>query len=271
VFEQTGVNVDQFYGIEVEDFPAQIAQVAMWLADHQMNLGAGQFFGNWIKRIPLDKSAEIRHGNALRIEWADFCPPGKPNYILGNPPFIGKQNQSASQKEDMEFVTKGIKNAGLLDYVSGWNLKAAQYIAGSQLGEVSRDRKQFADVKFAADKTSKKAVGAGTDEMFVIFDKQDAANRFKVCCAFVSTNSIAQGSRLAYCGASCCAWACTSSLLTARFNGLMTRRVRPQCIASLLVLALTMRWPSKFGTTTIFKAKLWLAMPRTSTRISWIP
>ena len=97
VFEQTGVNVDQFYGVEVEDFPAQIAQVAMWLVDHQMNLEAGQFFGDWIKRIPLDKSAEIRHGNALRIEWADFCPPGKLNYILGNPPFIGYSYQTASQ------------------------------------------------------------------------------------------------------------------------------------------------------------------------------
>ena len=199
VFEQTGVNVDQFYGIEVEDFPAQIAQVAMWLVDHQMNLEAGQFFGDWIKRIPLDKSAEIRHGNALRIEWADFCPPGKLNYILGNPPFIGKQNQSASQKEDMEFVTKGIKSAGLLDYVSGWYLKAAQYVSGSQLGEVSRDRGQFADVKFAASKTgktSKKPINAAMDDLFVSFDKQDVANRTKVRCAFVSTNSITQGEQV---------------------------------------------------------------------------
>ena len=99
VFEQTGVNVDQFYGIEIEDFPAQIAQVAMWLVDHQMNLEAGQFFGDWIKRIPLDKSAEIRHGNALRIEWADFCPPGRLNCILGNPPFIGYSYQTLAQKK----------------------------------------------------------------------------------------------------------------------------------------------------------------------------
>ena len=198
VFEQTGVNVDQFYGIEVEDFPAQIAQVAMWLVDHQMNLEAGQFFGDWIKRIPLDKSAEIRHGNALRIEWADFCPPGKLNYILGNPPFIGKQNQSASQKEDMEFVTKGMKSAGLLDYVSGWYLKAAQYVSGSQVGEASRDRKAFADVAFAAikAKTRMKPVDAAMDDMFVSFDKQDAVNRLKVRCAFVSTNSITQGEQV---------------------------------------------------------------------------
>ncbi len=198
VFELTGVNVDQFYGIEVEDFPAQIAQVAMWLVDHQMNLEAGQFFGDWIKRIPLDKSAEIRHANALRVEWSDFCPPGKLNYILGNPPFIGKKNQSTSQKEDMKFVTKGMKSAGLLDYVSGWYLKAAQYITGSQIGKVSRDRKQFDDVAFAATqvKTQKKPVNAAMDDMFISFDKQDTADRKRVRCAFVSTNSITQGEQV---------------------------------------------------------------------------
>lgn len=198
VFEQTGVNVDQFYGIEVEDFPAQIAQVAMWLVDHQMNLEAGQFFGDWIKRIPLDKSAEIRHANALRIEWADFCPPGRLNYILGNPPFIGYSYQTATQKEDLAFVTKGIQGVGVLDYVCGWYLKAAQYVSGSQIGEVSRDRKEFADVAFAAGKAKprKKSVDAAMDDLFVSFDKQDAANRIKVRCAFVSTNSITQGEQV---------------------------------------------------------------------------
>ncbi|MGB8339756.1 MAG: DNA methyltransferase [Burkholderiales bacterium] len=211
VFELTGVNVDQFYGIEVEDFPAQIAQVAMWLVDHQMNLEAGKFFGDWIKRIPLDKSAEIRYGNALRIEWADFCPPGRLNYILGYPPFIGKQNQTTGQKEDLEFVTKGMKSAGLLDYVSGWYLKAAQYITGSQIGELSRDRTQFSDVKFATPSGSEVALdiapitskrrgkiqsSIAMDDLFVSFDKQDATNRSKVRCAFVSTNSITQGEQV---------------------------------------------------------------------------
>ena len=207
VFEQTGVNVDQFYGIEVEDFPAQIAQVAMWLVDHQMNLEAGQFFGDWIKRIPLDKSAEIRHGNALRIEWADFCPPGKLNYILGNPPFIGYSYQTLAQKEDLAFVTKSIQGVGVLDYVGGWYLKAAQYVSGSQIGEASRDRQQFLDVKFAtqagaeqftatAKKREKTQQSAAIDDLFVSFEKQDAANRLKVRCAFVSTNSITQGEQV---------------------------------------------------------------------------
>ena len=207
VFEQTGVNVDQFYGIEIEDFPAQIAQVAMWLVDHQMNLEAGQFFGDWIKRIPLDKSAEIRHGNALRIEWADFCPPGRLNFILGNPPFIGYSYQSLAQKEDLAFVTKGIQGVGVLDYVGGWYLKAAQYISGSQMGEASRDRQQFLDVKFAtqsgvgpitvpAVKRRKTQQSAAIDDLFVSLEKQDAVNRLKVRCAFVSTNSITQGEQV---------------------------------------------------------------------------
>lgn len=211
VFEQTGVNVDQFYGIEVEDFPAQIAQVAMWLVDHQMNLEAGKFFGDWIKRIPLDKSAEIRHGNALRIEWADFCPPGQLNYIVGNPPFFGKNKQSAEQKEDLEFVTKGIKNAGVLDYVSGWYLKAAQYVVGSQIGMLSRDRKQFADVEFAtlndivmpssvelsaSKRRAKIQATTEVGDLFITFDRLDAASRAKVRCAFVSTNSVTQGEQV---------------------------------------------------------------------------
>ncbi len=84
----------------------------------------------------------------------------------------------------------------MLDYVSGWYLKAAQYVSGSQVGEVSHDRKAFADVKFTAVKTAKKAVNTGINDLFVTFDKQDAANRLKVRCAFVSTNSITQGEQV---------------------------------------------------------------------------
>ena len=139
-FQALSVDVDQFSGIEVEEFPAQIAQVAMWLMDHQMNIEAGVQFSEWIMRIPLTKSANIRIGNALRLDWEKFCPPSQLDFILGNPPFIGKQNQDASQKEDMDFVTKGIKSAGVLDYVAGWYIKAAQYLTGSKIGALSRDK-----------------------------------------------------------------------------------------------------------------------------------
>jgi len=94
------VNVDQCYGIEIEEFPAQIAQVALWLTDHQMNVEAGVEFGAYFNRIPLTTSASIRYGNALRLDWEAFVPSARLSYMLGNPPFIGKQFQSAAQKED---------------------------------------------------------------------------------------------------------------------------------------------------------------------------
>ncbi|MBA2491050.1 MAG: class I SAM-dependent DNA methyltransferase, partial [Gammaproteobacteria bacterium] len=148
VFEALQVNVDQFYGIEIEEFPAQVTQVAMWLTDHQMNVEAGREFGEFFDRLPLDKSATIRHGNALRLDWEAFVPPDRLNYILGNPPFVGKHYRTTEQREDLETVAKGMKAVGDLDYVAGWYLKAAQYLSGSKEGFVSRDKRQFQDARF---------------------------------------------------------------------------------------------------------------------------
>lgn len=127
-----GVNVDQFYGIEIEEFPAQIAQVALWLADHQMNLRVSEEFGQTFARIPLTHSARIAHANALQTDWADVLPPGQCAYVLGNPPFLGKQYQSLAQKTDLERVTHGIKGAGVLDFVCGWYIKASHYIQSAK-------------------------------------------------------------------------------------------------------------------------------------------
>jgi hypothetical protein len=129
------VDVDQFYGIEYEEFPSQIAQVAMWLIDHQMNMLASEAFGEYLPRIPLKKSPVIKHGNALHIDWQSLIQPlpqdvGQPtyNYIFGNPPFIGKQLQSKSQREDMEMIFSRVKGAGVLDYVTSWYIKASKYM-----------------------------------------------------------------------------------------------------------------------------------------------
>ncbi|OGG98875.1 MAG: methylase [Candidatus Lambdaproteobacteria bacterium RIFOXYD1_FULL_56_27] len=122
------VNVDQFYGIEYEEFPAQIAQVALWLTDHQMNTLVGEHFGQYFARLPLTKSANILHDNALAVDWVTLVPKTKLSYILGNPPFVGAKYQTSSQRADMEKVFAGVKGAGTLDYVAAWYLKAAQYI-----------------------------------------------------------------------------------------------------------------------------------------------
>ena len=131
------VNVDKFFGIEYEEFPAQIAQVAMWLMDHQMNLRVSEEFGQYYVRLPLDKSATIAHGNALRIDWQSLLPmpkdgeePVRFSYIVGNPPFIGSKMMSERQRTDIQQVMPRVEGNGVLDYVSGWYWKAALYMQG---------------------------------------------------------------------------------------------------------------------------------------------
>jgi len=125
------VNVNQFYGIEIEEFPAQIAQVAMWLMDHQMNIEAGNYFGEAYARIPLTASATIVCGNALQLNWESVVPKNKLSYILGNPPFIGSRMMSTEQKAEIRELFENNKVAGTLDYVSAWYELAMRYIAGT--------------------------------------------------------------------------------------------------------------------------------------------
>ena len=162
VHQLIGVNVDQFYGIEIEEFPAQIAQVAMWLMDHQMNLRASEEFGLYFARIPLVTSPRIVHGNALTLNWDDVLPASRCSYVLGNPPFVGAKFMSDSQRCDTRAVFAGIDNAGLLDLVAAWYVKAARYLGQQQ------------------------------DPVFADMTPSPAPAR----CAFVSTNSITQGEQV---------------------------------------------------------------------------
>ncbi len=167
------LDVDMMFGIEYEEFPARIAEVAMWLIDHQMNMQISNEFGQYFVRLPLKKAAKIVHGDALEIKWQSLLNPinavnviakhaniylvnetqieygtvniqtetysvqkGNPeqvneikfDYILGNPPFIGKKEQTQEQKSEMEKSFAGVNGSGVLDYVTAWYLKAAQYI-----------------------------------------------------------------------------------------------------------------------------------------------
>ncbi|MCB0759021.1 MAG: class I SAM-dependent DNA methyltransferase [Flavobacteriales bacterium] len=123
------LNVDRFYGIEIEEFPAQIAQVAMWLMDHQMNQRISAAFGEYMVRIPLTRSATIACANALRLEWQSLLPDEVSyNYILGNPPFIGSKLMTPEMRTDLLRIFPGVKGAGTLDFVCGWYGLAAQYM-----------------------------------------------------------------------------------------------------------------------------------------------
>jgi hypothetical protein len=133
VSELSRIDVDKFYGIEVEEFPAKIAEVALWLIDHQMNIRLSEAFGIYYVRLPLKKSAHIHHDNALRLNWKTVIAPEKLSYILGNPPFVGYKLQNKEQHAEMEKVFHGVSGAGVLDFVAAWFFKAAQYIQNTNI------------------------------------------------------------------------------------------------------------------------------------------
>jgi hypothetical protein len=127
------IHVDQFYGIEYEEFPARIAEVAMWLIDHQMNMQVSNEFGQYYIRLPLKKSAKIIHGDALEVNWEDIVHKNQLSYILGNPPFIGAKIMKQNQRDQIIQLFDKKAGGGTLDYVTGWYIKAAQYIQDTNI------------------------------------------------------------------------------------------------------------------------------------------
>lgn len=127
------IDVDQFYGIEVEEFPARIAEVALWLTDHQMNVKVGEEFGMYFARIPLKSTPHIHHRNALRMDWEDVVPKERLNYILGNPPFSGAMVMSDSARQDMADTFEDLSGSGVLDFVSCWYWRAAKFVHGTKI------------------------------------------------------------------------------------------------------------------------------------------
>ena len=126
-------NVDQFYGIEIEEFPAQIAQLALWLVDHQMNLRVSELFGNPFDRLPLTASATIVNGDALTIDWEEVVSKNNLNYVLGNPPFSGAMVMSDVARKSFGNAVADLHGAGVLDFVSAWYWLAAKYIQGTEI------------------------------------------------------------------------------------------------------------------------------------------
>ena len=122
------MDVDQFYGIELGEFPARIAETAMWMMDHIMNNRLSLEFGETYVRIPLKKSPHIVHGDALEIDWAEVLPPQDCSFVFGNPPFGGAKFQTAEQRAQVRRVAALGKSGGTLDYVTAWFIKAGEYV-----------------------------------------------------------------------------------------------------------------------------------------------
>lgn len=132
----SSVSLNQFYGIELTDFAAETAKLALFIAEYQANARFADVFGRMPALLPLRDGGQIRCGNALRLDWDDVCPPPAGDeevYIAGNPPFLGSTFQSKEQKADLSYVFSKITiNYAAFDYVSSWFYKASQYIDGKQ-------------------------------------------------------------------------------------------------------------------------------------------
>lgn len=128
------VDVDQFFGIEFSEFPARIAETAMWMMDHIMNNRLSLEFGQSYARIPLRKSPTIKHGDALEMDWAEVLSPERCSYVLGNPPFIGSKFQSPEQRAQVRRVANLGGSGGSLDYVAAWFILAGRYVGARPIG-----------------------------------------------------------------------------------------------------------------------------------------
>ncbi|MDE0362065.1 MAG: hypothetical protein OXI74_12925 [Rhodospirillaceae bacterium] len=125
------VDVDQFYGIELGEFPARIAETALWMMDHIMNNRLSLEFGQTFVRIPLEKSPRIVHGDALETDWSELLPSGDCSFVFGNPPFVGAKYQTPEQREQVRGIAALGKTGGTLDYVAAWFIRAGEYVKGS--------------------------------------------------------------------------------------------------------------------------------------------
>ncbi|WP_338133762.1 class I SAM-dependent DNA methyltransferase [Trueperella pyogenes] len=128
------IHIENFYGIEIDDFAAEVAVLSLWIAKHQMNIEFERKFVLALPLIPLKEAGRIVAGNAARLDWSEVCPNNgrEEIYLIGNPPYGGSSMQDADQKEDLRLAFSERKFSANLDYVSIWFLKGADYIRGSR-------------------------------------------------------------------------------------------------------------------------------------------
>lgn len=132
-YDLVKVKISQLYGIEINDFAVSVANAALWIAESQMLEETMSIVYSNIDFLPIKSYSNIVEGNALRLNWEEIVPKDKLSYIIGNPPFVGANSVSKSQKEELLDLFGKKSNAGILDYVSGWYAKAANLIEQSQI------------------------------------------------------------------------------------------------------------------------------------------
>lgn len=178
------VSVEQFHGIEIDEFPSQIAQVALWMTDHIANSNLGDAYGEHVPTIPLVHAPHIHHADALEIDWNTVLPAERCSYVFGNPPFVGAKMQTAEQRAQVRRIARLGGSGGTLDYVAAWFLKAGDYVqsaplpGGEGLGVGAPRPQETPDTPTQPSPSRGRAFAPGR-------------------IAFVATNSITQGEQVA--------------------------------------------------------------------------
>ena len=168
------IDVDQFHGIEIGEFPVRIAETALWMMDQIMNNRLSLEFGQTYTRIPLRKSPNIVHSDALETNWEDVVPSVQCDFVLGNPPFVGAKFQSPEQRAQVRGIADLGRSGGTLDYVTAWFLRAGEYVRGGE--------------------TPRETSGGPFDEPLA---SDSGRQRKQARIGFVATNSITQGEQVA--------------------------------------------------------------------------
>ncbi|MGH6850944.1 MAG: class I SAM-dependent DNA methyltransferase, partial [Methylocella sp.] len=195
----TKVDVDRFYGIEISEFPARIAEVAMWMMDHIMNARLSAAFGESFVRIPLKTSPNILNADALETDWANVLAPEKCSYIFGNPPFGGFVQRDEARQDQMAEIAKLGLSGNRLDYVCAWFVKAGDYIRRGETGTPHPEEAQSAVSKDAGRSlVPKNAARPSPFETLASQAPQGEGRGSKSPrIGFVATNSITQGEQVA--------------------------------------------------------------------------
>lgn len=196
----SSINIENFYGIEIDDFAHEVAILSLWLAKHQMNIEFAEKFGIEIPLIPLKEAGNIIHGNATRLDWRMICVNDGSHeiYLVGNPPYVGFKMQSRSQKEDLKEVFSYREDYKKLDYISSWFEKAARYIRNTK-----------AKFAFVATNSINQGEHVGllwpgilSDNLEIFFAYQsfkwsnNAKHNAGVMCVIVGVRNKSQGSRI---------------------------------------------------------------------------
>ena len=157
------VTVDQFYGIEYEEFPARIAEVAMWMMDHIANNALNESFSTNTARIPLKDGAHVLHGDALEADWSALLRPEKCSYIMGNPPFVGAKFQNEFQRGQVRRIAGLGGSGGTLDYVAAWFIKAGQLrgpVTSEEKGHAGKQAARTGEARLGPDQVNNAIRGA---------------------------------------------------------------------------------------------------------------